>query len=256
MTRRFTLTLAVLALLCASLIPGCYSFRPQSEALVNSVAILPFENQTAELTISDRLTTTVIDALIKDGSIKILPETEAEALLRGGLTSYQRQAYQFDESDRDRNKISGELQFTFADVFTATPLEGNALAVVHDADALEDATMLALAGFWLVDVILRWAAPLLGYRDLHDPAALPLLLLVLALFGLALSPLHNALSRRHERQCDRYALERTANALAYRGAFTKLARLNKSDPDPHPWVVWLFYDHPAIRERLRMADSC
>lgn len=117
-------------------------------------------------------------------------------------------------------------------------------------------TILALAGFWLVDVILRWAAPLLGYRDLHDPAALPLMLLVLSLFGLMLSPLHNALSRRHERQCDRYALQRTANALAYRGAFTKLARLNKSDPDPHPWVVWLFYDHPAIRERLRMADSC
>jgi hypothetical protein len=31
--------------------------------------------------------------------------------------------------------------------------------------------------------------------------------------------------------------------------------LNKSDPDPHPLVVWLFYDHPAIRARLRMADS-
>ena len=27
----------------------------------------------------------------------------------------------FDESDRDRHKIGGELQFTFADVFTATP---------------------------------------------------------------------------------------------------------------------------------------
>ncbi|HEX7290687.1 MAG TPA: PhzF family phenazine biosynthesis protein, partial [Conexibacter sp.] len=31
------------------------------------------------------------------------------------------------------------------DVFTATPLQGNALAVVHDADGLDEATMLALA---------------------------------------------------------------------------------------------------------------
>jgi STE24 endopeptidase len=112
--------------------------------------------------------------------------------------------------------------------------------------------VLSLAGFWLVDVLLRWAAPSIGYADLHDPAALPLLLLVLSLFGLLLSPAQNAMSRFFERQCDQYALARTRNSAAYRSAFTKLARLNKSDPDPHPVVVWLFYDHPAIRQRLAL----
>jgi hypothetical protein len=34
-----------------------------------------------------------------------------------------------------------------------------------------------------------------------------------------------------------------------------LARLNKSHPDPHPVVAWLFYDHPPIRERLAMAEG-
>ena len=34
---------------------------------------------------------------------------------------------------------------TWLDVFTATPLAGNQLAVVHDADGLDDATMLAFA---------------------------------------------------------------------------------------------------------------
>ena len=34
---------------------------------------------------------------------------------------------------------------TWLDVFTSTPLHGNALAVVHDADDLSDATMLAFA---------------------------------------------------------------------------------------------------------------
>ncbi len=37
------------------------------------------------------------------------------------------------------------LPVTWLDVFTAEPLSGNQLAVVHDADALEDATMLAFA---------------------------------------------------------------------------------------------------------------
>lgn len=36
-------------------------------------------------------------------------------------------------------------RFTLLDVFTSTPLEGNGLAVVHDADELNEATMLAFA---------------------------------------------------------------------------------------------------------------
>jgi trans-2,3-dihydro-3-hydroxyanthranilate isomerase len=39
----------------------------------------------------------------------------------------------------------GAHRYTLLDVFTATPLEGNALAVVHDADELDESTMLALA---------------------------------------------------------------------------------------------------------------
>jgi STE24 endopeptidase len=63
------------------------------------------------------------------------------------------------------------------------------------------------------------------------------------------------LSRHFERQCDRYALDRTGQPEAYRAAFCKLARLNKADPDPHPFIVWLLYDHPPIRERLAMASG-
>jgi STE24 endopeptidase len=117
----------------------------------------------------------------------------------------------------------------------------------------------AAAGFGLVDVVLHYGAASLGYPTsplpaYQDPAALPLLLLVLMLFNLALMPLENAISRFFERQCDRYALERTRLVAAYRSAFTKLARMNKTDPDPAPLVVWLFDDHPPIRERLAMAD--
>jgi STE24 endopeptidase len=115
--------------------------------------------------------------------------------------------------------------------------------------------VLALAGFALVHVLLGALAPRLGYEGLSDPAALPLFMLIVGLFGILLSPLQSAISRRYETQCDRYALERTANASAYRSAFIKLARMNKSDPDPHPLVAWLFYDHPPIRQRLALAED-
>jgi STE24 endopeptidase len=114
--------------------------------------------------------------------------------------------------------------------------------------------LLSLVGFYLVDRVLSACAVSLGYQGIDDPAALPLLLFVLAVFGMALTPITNALSRFYERQCDQYALDRTQNRTAYLSAFTKLARINKADPDPHPLVSLLFYDHPPIRERLAMAQ--
>ena len=84
---------------------------------------------------------------------------------------------------------------------------------------------------------------------------LPLLLLILTVFRLLLQPLQNAVSRRFERQCDRYALERTGRKDAYLSAFRKLARLNKDDPNPHWLDVFLFHSHPPVAERLAMAEE-
>jgi STE24 endopeptidase len=132
----------------------------------------------------------------------------------------------------------------------------------HLAKMVTVNVILAGAGFWLVDAILRQTAEFLGYPAFgaggpafKNPAALPLLMLVLMLFGFLLSPALNALSRFFERQCDRYALQRTGRPDAYRSAFVKLARMNKADADPHPLVVWLFDDHPPIRQRLALADA-
>jgi STE24 endopeptidase len=112
----------------------------------------------------------------------------------------------------------------------------------------------ATAAFWLSDVVLKNLAVPLGHASFDAVSALPLVVATLALIGLVLAPLTNALSRFFETQCDRYALERTQNPTAYRGAFEKLARTNKSDPNPSRWVVWLFYDHPPVRDRLALAD--
>jgi STE24 endopeptidase len=115
--------------------------------------------------------------------------------------------------------------------------------------------VLAGVGLWLVNLILQRIARPLDYSGFDDPAALPLVLLILMLFGLPFGPLANAVSRFFEVQCDRYALLRTHNPVAFRSAFTKLARLNKADPDPHPLIVWLYHDHPPIRQRLALADT-
>jgi STE24 endopeptidase len=114
------------------------------------------------------------------------------------------------------------------------------------------------AGFWICDRLLAgWIPPgPTGPNYAATPIALlPWILLVLTVFAMVLGPLQNAISRRYERQCDRYALVRTGRPDAYRAAFQKLARLNKDDPNPHRLEVLLFHSHPPIGERLAMADE-
>jgi STE24 endopeptidase len=113
------------------------------------------------------------------------------------------------------------------------------------------------AGFWFCSRLLAWWVARGGPVDYARLPidTLPLLLLLLTVFALLLQPLQNAISRRFERQSDRYALERTGQREAYLSAFRKLARLNKDDPTPHWLDVFLFHSHPPVAERLAMAEK-
>jgi STE24 endopeptidase len=116
--------------------------------------------------------------------------------------------------------------------------------------------LYSLLGLWLANLAISvWLAGPGGRVDYASlPVyALPMLLLVLRVFSLVLEPLANLVARHYERQCDRYALERTGLPAAYVSAFRKLSRLNKDDPDPPRWEVILFYSHPPIAERIAMA---
>jgi len=112
------------------------------------------------------------------------------------------------------------------------------------------------AGFWVCDLLLaRWIMGVDGTYAQMPVHALPLVMLVLTAFAMLLDPVQNIFSRRYERQCDRYALQRTGLHDAYRAAFRKLAKLNKDDPDPHWLDTLLFHSHPPIAERVAMAEE-
>lgn len=90
--------LPVLALLAAGC--GVYTFNPGGKSNLQSIAIVPFENQTSQYELTDRLTEIVIDAFISDGNLKVVGESNADALLEGTLTRYQRLPHEFDENDQ------------------------------------------------------------------------------------------------------------------------------------------------------------
>jgi STE24 endopeptidase len=115
--------------------------------------------------------------------------------------------------------------------------------------------VLIVAGFGLADIVLRAFAPALGLRGLADVAGLPLLLLAAGGLSLVLVPAANALSRRHERQADRFALDLTRNVAAFVSAMRRLAAQNLAEETPSALVRALFYTHPPIRERIAMAEK-
>lgn len=114
---------------------------------------------------------------------------------------------------------------------------------------------LGLLGLYLASLVLTWGIGVFGFTGPADIAALPLLALTLGIFSLVLTPLNNALSRWRERLADRYALEATRKPQAFADAMTRLANQNLAEVDPEPWVVFFFYSHPPIGERVAVARN-
>jgi len=95
LTLLFTLTAAVI------IAGGCgvYSFSPGGKSAIQTISVSQFENETIEYGLSDRMTDLVIDAFINDGNLKVVPAGEADAVLNGVLTDYERKAYTYDENN-------------------------------------------------------------------------------------------------------------------------------------------------------------
>ncbi|MEW6411083.1 MAG: M48 family metallopeptidase [Candidatus Zixiibacteriota bacterium] len=90
-----------------------------------------------------------------------------------------------------------------------------------------------------------------GFDSLNDIASLPLILLMLTVISFLFNPISNGFSRHMERQSDKYSMDIsgvTGESAAI--AFDKLSVLNLSDPDPHPFIEFWFYSHPALNKRM------
>jgi STE24 endopeptidase len=112
---------------------------------------------------------------------------------------------------------------------------------------------LTLAGLYLAALGLRWGVSVFGFSSPADIAALPVFMLVIGAYSLVTMPLGNAFSRWRERRADAYALHTTQKPRAFASAMTRLANQNLAELDPEPWVVWLLYSHPPLKERIARA---
>ena len=117
-------------------------------------------------------------------------------------------------------------------------------------------TISGCIGFAFCHLVLSKMIVVLGYQNIHDIAAFPAVCLALAVSGFLLMPIQNAISRRFERACDRYAIEKTNDPEAFILTMDKLGEQNLADRTPHRLIEWLFYSHPSISKRIEMAKKC
>jgi STE24 endopeptidase len=115
-------------------------------------------------------------------------------------------------------------------------------------------TLSTTLSLFLASLALKWAIDYFGFTGPADIAAFPALMLIFSAYGLLTMPIDNAVSRWRERMADDYALQSTGKSEAFASAFTRLANQNLGEVDPEQWVVFMFYSHPPLGERIEKAN--
>jgi STE24 endopeptidase len=114
-------------------------------------------------------------------------------------------------------------------------------------------TLSTTLSLFLASLALNWVIHNFGFTSPADVAAFPALNLIFGAYGLLTMPLGNAVSRWREGMADDYALQATGKREAFASAFTRLANQNLGEVDPEKWVVFLFYSHPPLGDRIEKA---
>lgn len=111
----------------------------------------------------------------------------------------------------------------------------------------------------LIMYLVSWIAPGLiarygtrwGVRDIGDPASMPVLGILIAVFSLLTTPLTKTLVRVDESQADAFGLATAQEPDAFASIAMKLSEYRKIEPGPIEEA--LFFDHPSGATRVRMA---
>jgi Zn-dependent protease with chaperone function len=117
--------------------------------------------------------------------------------------------------------------------------------------------VLLFLGYRSIGWLLARSGSKWGLRGLDDWASLPALLLLISVFGFAANVLGSTFSRFLENQADVYGLEVTHGIIPDPGqacahSFQIYGEAVLVDPDPNPIQVFLFFDHPPVRDRVRL----
>jgi len=127
----------------------------------------------------------------------------------------------------------------------------------HVLKSLGLSGVVSLVVFYAASLCMRW--PYL-YETFGFDRRIPCV--GLFLFGVLweavhpfLTPIPNAVSRRHEREADAFAEQLLGKTKALANALKGLGRDNLANLYPHPLYAWFHYSHPPLLERIRFLEQ-
>ena len=111
---------------------------------------------------------------------------------------------------------------------------------------------LIFSALFLAQLLFTPVAKLLGTSgDITNPTTLPVLVFILTTLMSLAQPLNNAVTRMNESAADRYSLDTVKLPDALASALVKTAEYR--NPRPGALQEWLFYTHPSVERRVKMA---
>ena len=115
------------------------------------------------------------------------------------------------------------------------------------------AEVLSFIGIYISFVILQtdFLTDLFQIKNGTFFAKIIVLGFIGGIISFALTPAGNFISRKFEREADRFAYQMTENKEAIISTFIKLSKDNLSNLHPHPLYAAFYYSHPPIVERIK-----
>jgi STE24 endopeptidase len=90
---------------------------------------------------------------------------------------------------------------------------------------------------------------------LRRPENVPLALFTLAVAGIVVMPLANAVSRHYEAEADWMAVQATRDPIAGRALFVDFVKTDLQNPDPPGWVKVFLENHPSALARVEQVAA-
>ena len=134
----------------------------------------------------------------------------------------------------------------------------------HVRDGILFACAVLFFFLYLAYRLLHWMLARWGetwaIRGPDDLASLPVLFLLLSIFGFLFTPISNAYGRHLEHQADQYGLEVIHGLIpdapvVAAHAFQVLGEVDLEELHPSTAVKSWFYNHPPLDERMRFAET-
>ena len=205
-----------------------------------------------------------LETLVARGGLAIPPDRMFEMKASEKLNSLNAYVSGFGGSKRVVVWDTTLQKLTTPEILFVFGHEMGHYVLNHIRNSLFWLALLLLVLLFLGSHLIRWIIARRGsqwqIRDTADWAALPLMLLIVAILSPLSEPAVNGYSRWQEHQADVYGLEITHgivpdSAAVAAHSFQVMGEIGLDEPNPNHFIEFWLFSHPSTADRLTFAET-